>query len=187
MIAFEKLPCLLLCCTALLAACSTHYVPAAKSEVKLDKRHELSTTSAVSLVNAQPSKKEVKIGSMGNLANPKDRVYADFNAWTDVVVRLTSDTLKKNGVRVEPGGNKTLQLAVENAHVTHGTYMGMVPVSRPSCQVVLKVTTTDGYVQSYDVTGKTLYAGWKSSCDEAMTQIVEALLTDEKIVDYLKQ
>lgn len=166
---------------ALLTACSKHYLPSKTGEVKFENLHAYSDVSMVALINVQPKNKNVKIGYLGNIGSP----YANYNAWTNIAIHHTKKALKRTGIQVTHSGNKVLQLAVVKARVTDGEYIGMIPVIRPACQIVLKVSTAQGYEQSYDVTGKTFYAGWKTSCDEAMLEVVEELLKDNKIVTYL--
>lgn len=169
--------------TVLITACATNYVPSKKGKAKIENVAAFSNVGVISLINAQPNNKSVRIGSIVNMGSP----HANYNAWTNIVIYHAEKALKEIGMQVAPDGNKVLHLKVVNVHITDGNYIGLLPVTRASCSVELEVKTALGYEQCYDETGKTFYAGWKAACDKAILEVVEVLLKDDRIISHLNK
>ena len=167
--------------TLFISACAINYVPSKKGKVKIKNSEAFSNGGVISLINSQPGDKSVRIGPLLDIDSP----HADYHEWTDIVIYHAEKALKEIGMQVAPDGNKVLHLKVAKVHITDGEYAGLLPVFRPSCSIELEVKTGQGYEQQYEVTGKTFYAGWKSSCDKAVVEAVEELLKDDEIISYL--
>lgn len=169
---------LLALCALGFTACATTmqtYAPKASIPFEKTKILQFASDKPVTLINAQPSTELVDVLKLG-----QTQWQADRHVWTDVVIEVAGKELADHGMRVVPNSPKTLRLAVESVHSVAGFHN--------ETQLVLSVTTADGYARSY--TGINSSGGaaiFSRQWDGAIMRAVAEMLRDPKLVDYLQK
>ena len=107
---------------------------------------------------------------------------ADKKKWTEPAIALLSEQLIQRGAMVVQ--DAPLQINLEIAKVTRVTVASWLTLASPEgCEVVMRVETGDGYVNSYSVNAAAYF--WQKACDKGVTSAVVDLLNDTKIRGYL--
>jgi hypothetical protein len=161
--------------TVILSGCAstTHYTPS--PDRNFEPIPEFSSRSVVALQNAQLSGDSVLF-----IDAPLVKWHAHLKTWTDVAIAITARELKKRGMGIETSGPKQLRLSIESAK-RNTTFATLETV------IVMKVETGNGYLATY--TGKNLcgfMCAVGNQVDGALMRVVVELLSDPKIVEYLK-
>ena len=154
----------------LLTGCTTPYIPSA--DRPFEPITEFTSEARVELVNAQPKTEEHDFG--GNMS-------ANYNAWTDVAITIASREMKKRGVQIESGADRTLSLSVNEARYR----VGWVKIST---EIDMQVVTGGGYTGNYTSrNSSTMVAAPKRQVDGAMMRVVVEMLKDPEIIRYLTE
>ena len=150
----------------LISACSHVVFPRGPIPVKMDIVGPIETTKEVSFVNQQTESKLTLIGSQGG-----HKYFADFKQWTDLVVGQLESELKNRGVKVNPSGDYTFNVSVDNARLFWGAWA-------IRCIVSVRVEKDDGTwskaFEGNNASPATLYR----AIDGAVYRAVEAVLKD---------
>jgi hypothetical protein len=132
---------------------------------------------SVSLSNAQPDKTERELGSAGF-----GTMKGNLNAWSDSSIALLKQSFEEAGLQVVPGAPKSLQVSVVEVALDVSGINFVAAV--PKCKVRLHVETGDGY--SNDYTSENNAMSPPGACDDALSEATEDVLSDPRIVAYLK-
>jgi len=154
---------------ALLGGCVT-YTPSIS--VPLEPIPEFTSQKTVGLINGQPSREKVSI---------KGTFHADLNEWTGLAIRIANRELTKRGmiVKTDSGAPKNLALAIVSAN----TEVGWVKIES---EVVMQVTTSDGYCATFRGKDESYMAGnIRTEMDTCMMRVVAEMLKDPRIVAFL--
>ncbi len=157
----------------LLGGCSHNFIPQA-STFELDSITEFSTINDISLVNIQSSTDDVLFG-----ANMGHKFYGNYQEWTDTAIAITRRELSKRGMNIANDVHKSLKLAIETVKGTFGTWF-------VSCNITLRVETSEGYVKTYFGESRSP-AGLYRAADGAVMRTVAEMLRDKEIIAYLKK
>ncbi len=166
---------LLMAVTSFISACSHVVFPRGPIPVKMDTVGPIETTEEISFVNQQTESKLTLIGSQG-----AHKYLADFKQWTDLVVDQLESELKKRGVRVNPSGDYTFNVSVDNARLFWGAWA-------IRCIVNVRVEKDDGTwsktFEGNNASPATLYR----AIDGAVYRAVEAVLKDSSFKNAISQ
>ena len=118
----------------------------------------------------------------GSVALTNNASEPDKKKWTEPAIALLSEQLIQRGAMVVQ--DAPLQINLEIAKVTRVTVASWLTLASPEgCEVVMRVETGDGYVNSYSVNAAAYF--WQKACDKGVTSAVVDLLNDTKIRGYL--
>jgi hypothetical protein len=152
-----------------LGGCERHYIP--EMSRTFEPITEFSSTNAVALVNAQPSTYWVRMGAA--------HIDANYNAWTDVAIKIASTELKKRGLTIAAGSPRTLSLSIDSANYE----VGMVELQS---EVTMHVKASDGYAAVYVGQNRSFMAAVPGYLiDGAVMRVVHEMFQDPHIVSFL--
>ena len=166
---------LLMAVTFLISACSHVVFPRGPIPVKMDIAGPIETTKEISFVNRQTESKVTLIGSQG-----AHKYLADFQQWTDFIVSQLESELRKRGVKVNPSGDHTLNVSVDNAKLFWGAWA-------IRCIVDVRVEKDDGTWSKTFVGNNASPATLYRAIDGAVYRAVEAILKDRGFRNALSQ
>jgi hypothetical protein len=133
---------------------------------------EFSSTHAISLVRRGDFYDyDVAFTRMGRF-----RYRADLHQWTDVAITIAGRELSKRGMTIAENASKTLEMLILSTRSTRGRW-GV------RCYVTLKVVAGNGYTTTYYGEGPSTKLFW--AADAAVIRVVEEMLKDKNIVNYL--
>ena len=98
---------------------------------------------------------------------------------TDVAVELIEKELSKRGFQIQDNANKVLEIQIVDLRVG----LAFVGIVVHKCTMVLKVRLGNGYFKYYQEYN---LGGLPTNCDFTITKTVSAMLSDEDIINYLK-
>ncbi len=132
----------------------------------------------VNLVNAQTNSDDVIFGSYG-----VGKLGGDLKTWTDAAIKMTKKSLEKKGVEFSSSALKTLKLSITEVVVDTAGIPMVASLAR--VKISLDAQTGAGYTHTYTETQNAMNPPWAS--DAAMKAVVEALLSDKTILEYLQK
>ena len=132
---------------------------------------------AISLLNAQPDTKEIKIGTAGAAT-----MTGDLHAWTEAVIVLLKSEFEKRNIPINETAPRILNLSIIQAKLG---VSGLQYAGVPKCSVSLKVVTGDLY--STVITGTSNAMTPPGACDKAVTRAITDLFKDDEILQYLTE
>ena len=154
----------------LVTSCATPIKPKI-SPVKPGMIPEYSFNQSVRVVNVQNTE-TVRI---------KDTLWeVNLKETTDVAVELIKKELSKRGFQIQDNANKILEIIISDVRVGLA-HVGIFAVNK--CTMVLKVRPGNGYFKYYQEYNHGLLP---TNCDFTITKTVSAMLSDEDIINYLK-
>jgi len=157
----------------ILGGCSHQYTPNA-STFALESIPEFSTAKSITLRNTQSSTNEVLFG-----ANMGHKFYGNYQEWTNTAIEITRRELIERGMDVTSDSQKSLNLSIESAKGTFGTWVVL-------CEITLKAETSEGYIKTYLGENRSP-EGLFRAADGAIMRAVAEMLRDNEIVEYLKK
>jgi hypothetical protein len=110
-------------------------------------------------------------------------MQGDLYSWTEAAVVLLGDEVKKAGLEVKSGGNKSIKVTVVEVKLGVSGIDFVASIAKG--YVRIKAETGDGYVKEYF--GEKNALAPPSACEKAMTEAVTNILKDSHIVSYLSQ
>lgn len=140
------------------------------SPVKPGMIPEYSSNQSVRVVNVS-STGTVRVQDTGWEINLKET--------TDVAVGLIKTELSKRGFQIQDNANKVLQVIIGDVQSSL-TFRGF---TAHKCTMDLRVKPGNGYFKQYQEYNVGLLP---TNCDFAITKAVSAMLSDEDIINYLK-
>jgi uncharacterized lipoprotein YajG len=160
-------------CVVAAAGCTHTYSPSASSRMEALSA-EFTGSGDIVLKNAQPSDQAVVF-----MKNMGSKFTTSLRACTDVAITIARRELVARGVRVDSDARRTLSLSVESLE----TQVGAVKIET---QLVLRVTTGDGYTTKYVAENDSqMMANIPRQCNGAIMRGVKEMLSDPKVVEYL--
>jgi len=166
---------LLMAVTFLISACAIHVFPRKAIPVKMDIAGPIETTKEVSLVNRQTESEPILISS-----SPQDQAaFADLQRWTDFIVSQLESELRKRGVQVNPSGDYTFNVSVDNVKLFQ-------PPFHNRCIVYVRVEKSDG-TWSKTFVGNCARYDMDRAIDVAVHRAIEAILKDRGFRNALSQ
>jgi hypothetical protein len=160
-------------CAALISGCSTVYDPGAQTP-KLTEVASAAPAGSISLVNSQPAMDKVEISQHGTGYT----VYAVPHEWTEDAIRSLTATLKKKGVVVVAGAQKSLKISLTK--ITLSSAGGGWAFR---CTIVFTIDTGDG--QPFTLGADDTSWKWPNACDAAMKKLVVVALNDDRVLKFL--
>ena len=148
----------------------TYYEPSA--DLEIGRTAEFSSTSAVTLINGQPSTQQVLFYSSG---------YANLNAWTDVAGAIIERELASHGLKVVKGASKTITLSIESAKTDVGWHVAR-------SKITMSAKTSSGYSATYvggDGSAGGFVANPSRQMDTALVRAIGKLLNDPQMIIFL--
>ena len=152
--------------------CTHYYVPN-QHPVTPGLVPDFSCHDSVSVINAHETGEMMLIGTQG-----AHKWMGDMQLWTDTAVGVLENELQLRGIQVTGGSSKELKLTITHAHV----YWGFAAIR---CILSLKVEAGEEYTNTFEGNNSSPWTLYRA-CDGAVTRAVEAMLNDEKILNYLK-
>jgi hypothetical protein len=159
----------------LISACSHVVFPRGSIPVKMDIVGSIETTKEISLVHRQTESKLTLIATQG-----AHKYFADFKQWTDLVIDQLESELKNRGVQVNPSGDYTFNISVDNARLFWGTWA-------IRCIVNVRVEKDDGTWSKTFEGNNASPASLNRSIDGAVYKAVEAILKDSGFRNAISQ
>lgn len=163
--------------TTALTACTNHqYLTPRPDTHALDPLpQEFKSDGPISLINSQSDASDHIFLSSGAA-----RFHANYQAWTDVAIEILARELTARGSHVSDGQQRSIQLAVIAAH----SEVGFV---KTETQITVKATLSNGYTSTYTgMNNNVMGAVNQRQIDGALMRAVAALLSDAKVVAFLK-
>jgi len=168
--------------------CSVLYVPEISTKKQLEIPPELAPKEPISLINVQSPNANVKIGASSHSSNSYNpSVTTNLRNWTDVVISYVRKGLELRSIVVNDHAPKWLRLDISTVKMSPGYYLGLLVVSRPSCEVELKIETGNSYVTAYHVEDKSAYGGYEIACESATRMAAASIFQDAKVIQYLNE
>ena len=159
----------------LISACSHVVFPRGQIPVKMGIVGPIETTKEISFVNRQTESKLTLMATQGS-----HKYFADFKQWTDLVVDQLESELKNRGVQVNPSGDYTFNVSVDDARLFWGAWA-------TRCIVNVRVEKSDG-TWSKTFEGNNASPGsLNRSIDGAVYRAVEAILKDSGFRNAISQ
>jgi len=152
--------------------CTHYYVPK-QHPVTAGMVPDFTGHDSVAVINAHNSGKLTLISTRG-----AHKWMGDMQLWTDTAVGVLENELQLRGIKITGEASKELRLTVTHANV----YWGFATIR---CILSLKVDTGEGYTNIFEGNNSSPWTLYRA-CDGAVTRAVEAMLNDEKILQYLK-
>ena len=160
----------------LMIGCTVNYAPK-PAGVNLAKLQDIDSTLHVNIVNAQNNSDEIIIGRYEG-----EIFVGDLQTLTGSVVELAKEVFEEDRSTISDRSSIMLKLAVTDAKVRARDFF----VSGSAlCKISLKVETGDGYSRTYGVIDSGRHGLW--ACDNTITKVVNSLLQDKTIIDYLNK
>lgn len=129
-------------------------------------------TGAVRVVNASPSMPTVVLSAA------VFRLSVDYKAFTDLAVTALGRELEKKGAVVADQAAKSINLAIVEVKIATNPLDAKL-----TCVVDFSVETGDGYSRRHEV--RSTNENFQTSVDEALSNVVPAVLQDQRIRAYL--
>ena len=152
--------------------CTHYYVPT-QHPVTKGMVPDFSSISGVAVTNTYTSGKMTLIGTQG-----VHKWMGDMQLWTDTAVGVLEKELQLREINTEGEAAKELKLTVTHAN----TYWGFTSIR---CILFMKVETGEGYENTFEGNNSSPWTLYRA-CDGAVTRAVEAMLNDDKILQYIK-
>lgn len=134
---------------------------------------EFTPSGPVTLVNNQPSTKEIVYATDG-----VQEFKANLHDWTDTAITIVEREITLRGGSVGPTASKELELAIVSVTTTTGGWGWRTFTN-------LDVTTGDGYRNRYVGEGPSISAF--RAADASVMRAVAEMFRDEKILEYLSR
>jgi hypothetical protein len=158
--------------TASLTGCAYH-IPPKPQQVNSKNIQEFNSVKAFHIINNQPSKDELTIGtSLGR------RFYSSLHEFSDAAVELLTSELTKRGMTSSIDATKVLKLSVLDAQLTERGF-------RWNCAVSMKMETDEGYTAEFKANNLT--PSMERVCGGAITLAITKIMNDQKFINYLKE
>jgi hypothetical protein len=157
--------------------CSMHHVPK-PDPIEAGAIPQIQGKGTISLINAQEDKAVRDLGRAGF-----GTLQGDLYTWTEAAVTQLGEEVKKAGLKVQSGGEKSIKVTVVEVKLGVSGIDFVAAVAKGTVRI--KVEAGDGYVKEY--IGEKNAITPPSSCEKAMTEAVMNILKDGQIVSYLSQ
>lgn len=167
---------LLFCLVPLFQGCVSKHVPKPVI-VDVPEFNVIDKTIQVNLVNVQTNSDDVIFGSYG-----AGKLGGNLKTWTDAAIETIRKSLEDKGVEISSSALKTLKISI--TEVVVGTSGVPMVASLANVKISLDVQTGEGNTHTYTETKKAMNPPWASN--EAMKAVVEAMLSDKSIMEYLQ-
>ena len=162
---------------AMSSGCSVLHVPKA-DPIEAGAIPQIRGKGTISIVNGQEDKTVRDLGRAGF-----GTLQGDLYSWTEAAVVLLGEEVKKVGLEVQSGGNKSIKVTVVEVKLGVSGIEFVAAIAKGYIRI--KVETGDGYVKEY--IGEKNALAPPSACEKAMTEAVTNILKDAHIVSYLSQ
>ena len=159
------------------SGCAVHHVPNA-GPIEAGAIPQIQGKGTISLVNGQEDKTVRDLGRAGF-----GTMQGDLYSWTEAAVVLLGEEVKKAGLEVKSGGNKSIKVTVVEVKLGVSGIDFVAAIAKG--YVRIKVEAGDGYMKEY--IGERNALAPPSACDKALTEAVTNILKDSHIVSYLSQ
>jgi len=161
--------------TFLFSACSHVMIPRGPIPVKMDVVGPINANKAISLQNDVPDSKLTIIASQGY-----HKYYADYRAWTGLIVNQLETELRSRGVQVSPDSQDVFKVRVEQT----GLYWGSFSTR---CVVNVRVERKDGtWSRSFEGNNASPMSLYRA-IDGAVYKAVVAILQDREFMNTMSR
>ena len=150
-----------------LGGCRSHYAPN-PTVFEFEETDEFVSNNSITLINDQPFSEDINLFG---------RVDGNFQKWTDVAIRVTSNELSKRGMTITDNSEKKLKLSITDAKLKNRVIF-------VTGLTFLRVETGDGYVNTYEGTAGSGLAATRA-INRSFIRAIGAMLRDPAIVKYL--
>jgi hypothetical protein len=153
----------------LLAGCALGYVPKPNAEAVVDSA--LKPGQPVAIVNKTAPRD-------APLPVPPYELRVDYRQYADAAITLLRGELEKRGTVVQASASREIRLNFTDIRIAPGP-------GRMRAVINCTVTTGDGYVRGFEASGVSW--NFQAAIDAAIVDVVDTLLTNARVRQYLSE
>ncbi|MDH3760741.1 MAG: hypothetical protein OEU50_07125 [Gammaproteobacteria bacterium] len=173
--------CLIIAVAILLSSCAInhHYTPKPDTHPLDTITQEFTSNKTLSLFNEQKDNSEQLYYENWS---GKQRYHANYLTWTDVAIQILNRELTARNATIDESAEESIKLAIVNVSAIADT-------TTVESQIKLRVNLSNGYSASYSGINSVVFLGWdsKRQIDGALMRAIAAMLSDPKVVDFLRE